>query len=125
MKEVKKNSFLGYMNGKKLIINNDSELQRFISGLTGEVMITIEEIKNRTQYQNKYYWRILRWLSKQHPFDGYTAEELHDAMKQTFDIISTKELDKEQFSEYIDKITRLANENDVQVPTDSSEDDIF
>ena len=58
-------------------------------------------------------------------FDGYTTEELHDAMKQTFDIISTKELDKEQFSEYIDKITRLANENDVQVPTDSSEDDIF
>lgn len=125
MKEAKKNSFLGYMNGKKLIVNNDTKMQDFISGLTGEVMITIEEIKNRTQYQNKYYWRILRRLAKKHPFDGYTAEELHDAMKQAFNIASTKELDKEQFSEYIYNITKLANENNVQVPTDSSEDDIF
>ena len=90
MKEVKKNSFIGYMNGKKLIINNDTKMQDFISGLTGEVMITIEEIKNRTQYQNKYYWRILRWLAKKHPFDVYTAEELLDAMKQAFNIASSK-----------------------------------
>ena len=46
-------------------------------------MITIEEIKNRTQYQNKYYWRILRWLSKEHPFDGYTTSTIELAAGYT------------------------------------------
>ena len=125
MKENKKKSFLGRMNGNKLIVNDYIKMEDFISNLTGEVMITIEEARSRTQFQNNYYWRIIRFLAKQHPFDGYTTQEFHNAMKQTFDISSTKDLDKEQFSEYIYNITRLANEHDVQVPTDSTEEDFF
>ena len=115
MKEVKTDSFLGHMEGSKLIIYTEDKMKEFISGLSGEVMITIEEIRNRTQKQNNHYRKIIRELAKKHPFDGYTADELHEAMKQRFEIVSTKDLNREEFSEYINKIIRLANEHEVQV----------
>ena len=116
MRETKQDSFLGFMEERKLVISNREEMEEFIKGLTGEVMITIEEIKNRTQYQNNYYWNILRFMARYHPFDGYTVDELHSAMKQTFNVVSTKELNRDEFSEYLNIIIKLASEEDVQVP---------
>ena len=101
MSEIKTDYFLGYMDGKKLVLNTEDKMKEFISELSGEVMITIEEVRNRTQKQNNYYRKIIRELAKRHPFDGYTAAELHEAMKQSFEITSTKDLNKEEFSEYI------------------------
>tara|TARA_R110002096_G_scaffold136556_8_gene289311 strand:+ start:4181 stop:4540 length:360 start_codon:yes stop_codon:yes gene_type:complete len=115
MSEIKTDSFLGYMDGKKLVLNTEDKMKEFISELSGEVMITIEEVRNRTQKQNNYYRKIIREMAKRHPFDGYHADELHEAMKQRFEIASTKDLNKEEFSLYIDKVIKLASEHEVQL----------
>ena len=116
MSETKQDCFIGFIKDRKLIIPDRDGMDEFIKELSGEVMITIEEIKNRTQYQNNYYWNILRFMARYHPFDGYTVNELHEAMKQTFSVASTKELNRDEFSEYLNNIIKLASEEDVPVP---------
>lgn len=43
-------------------------------------------------------------------FQGYTKQELHEALKEEFGVKSTAGMEQEEFTEYINKIIRWAAE---------------
>ena len=103
----------------RLRILNRESFDRFLGefDVNTELEIEIKEIVNRSQLQNKYYWgQVIGGPSKEgsllsnEMFQGYTKQELHEALKEKFDIKSTKGLNQEDFTEYINKIIRWAAE---------------
>jgi hypothetical protein len=59
----------------------------------------------RSPQQNAYYRVIIRILSKEL---GYTEQEMHETIKDKYDIGSTKQLSVEEFTELIEMIKRWA-----------------
>lgn len=96
-------------------------LRRWLNNLNGvKVELVIKKHRRkRTIPQNSYYWGIV--LSMIADSTGYTTEELHEFFKRLYlkKIItiggvdyevseSTKKLNTEQFSSYIEKIKKFA-----------------
>jgi len=100
------------------ILNRES-FDSFLNSFTeGDFLeITISEIVNRTQLQNKYYWGQVIGspstegsLLSNEAFKGNTKQELHEALKEKFGLKSTKGLTQEEFTDYINQIIRWAAE---------------
>ena len=89
-------------NGK-LIILNRSEFDSIISNLSGNYYIELKETGVRSTQQNNYYWRIVNLLADDL---GYTDREMHDAIKEHFNINSTKVLTTKEFAKLIERIIR-------------------
>ena len=103
----------------KLRLLNRESFDRFLGEFDVDTIIEIEvkEIVNRTQIQNSYYWgQVIGSPSKEgslmsnEMFQGYTKQELHEALKEKFGIKSTAGMEQEEFTEYINKIIRGAAE---------------
>ena len=103
----------------KLRILNREGFDRFLGefSVDTELEIEVKEIVNRSQLQNKYYWgQVIGSPSKEgsllsnEMLQGYTTQELHEDLKEKFDIKSTKGLNQEDCTEYINKIIRWAAE---------------
>ena len=86
--------------------DNDG-LQDFLDKNDGEVYIDIKPSKQRNTAQNNYYWAMLTAFGTQ---CGYHPEEMHEVCKTKFKIQSTKELNKDEFTEYLDRIHQFAAE---------------
>ena len=93
----------------------DKFLNNFEDGTTLE--LEVKEIEYRTQVQNSYYWgQVIGSPSKEgsllssEMFQGYTKQELHEALKDKFEVKSTMGMSQEDFTEYINKIIRWAAE---------------
>ena len=87
----------------KLKILNRSEFDDVISKLNGEYYIKLKETGVRSSQQNNYYWGIVNLLADDL---GYTDREMHDAIKEHFEIKSTKVLTKKEFAQLIERIIR-------------------
>ena len=74
---------------------------------TQECYIDIKPSKVRNTAQNNYYWAILKEFGQQ---CGYHAEEMHDVCKTQFKISTTKEMNVDEFSDYIDRVIMYAAE---------------
>ena len=103
----------------KLRLLNKESFDRFLGEFDVDTIIEIEvkEIVNRTQIQNSYYWgQVIGSPSKEgslmsnEMFQGYTKQELHEALKEKFEVKSTSAMEQEEFTEYINKIIRWAAE---------------
>ena len=103
----------------KLRILNREGFDKFLGEFDVDAIIEIEikEIVNRTQIQNSYYWgQVIGSPSKEgsllsnEMFQGYTKQELHEALKEEFGVKSTAGMEQEEFTEYINKIIRWAAE---------------
>ena len=114
---VKSKSFRAYADpeSKVLKIYNRKAMEEFLNTLNGEVEFHITEVDNRTHWQNNYYHSGVigrsgreGTLLDSETFGGYTSDEMHEALKQRFKIISTKLLTVAEFSEYIEQIVRWA-----------------
>ena len=93
----------------------DSFLEQFEEGVILEIIV--KEIESRTQLQNSYYWgQVIGSPSKEgsllssEMFQGHTKQELHEALKEKFEVKSTSGMSQEEFSEYINNIIRWAAE---------------
>jgi hypothetical protein len=100
------------------ILNRDS-FDMFLNSFdTGDILeITVSEILDRTYLQNRYYWgQVIGSPNKEgsllsnEMFQGYTKQELHEALKEKFGVKSTKGMSKEDFTEYVNQIIRWAAE---------------
>ena len=99
-------------------------MHSFLETLSGEVDITITEVSSRTHFQNNYYWKVvIGTLIKHDPLIGHTKNEMHDVLKNHFNIESTSKLDKYEFMEYIDEIIRWsAREFQILIPEPDEEE---
>ena len=103
----------------KIRILNRESFDKFLNEFDeGEILeIEVKEVVNRTQMQNSYYWgQVIGSPSKEgslmsnEMFQGYTKQELHEALKEKFEVKSTAGMEQEEFTEYINKIIRWAAE---------------
>ena len=103
----------------KIRILNRESFDKFLNEFEEGTMLelVVKEIENRTQMQNSYYWgQVIGSPSKEgslmsnEMFQGYTKQELHEALKEKFDVKSTAGMEQEEFTEYINKIIRWAAE---------------
>ena len=117
---MKLKSFRAVVEGEyKVRILNRESLDKFLNNFEEGTMLelVIKEIENRTQLQNSYYWgQLIGSPSKEgslmsnEMFQGYTKQELHEALKEEFGVKSTAGMEQEEFTEYINKIIRWAAE---------------
>ena len=117
---MKHKSFRVVVEGEyKVRILNRESFDKFLGEFDVDTILEIEikEIVNRTQIQNSYYWgQVIGSPSKEgsllsnETFQGYTKQELHEALKEKFDVKSTMGMSQEDFTEYINKIIRWAAE---------------
>jgi len=66
----------------------------------------LKEASSRSPQQNNYYWFIVDLLAEDL---GYTRMEMHQALKDHFEVVSTKTLTVKEFKDYIDRIIRWAS----------------
>ena len=89
-------------NGKMSLLDRD-EFDKAISKLQGEYYIELKETGVRSAQQNNYYWSIVRVLADEL---GYTEREMHQTIKNHFDIESTKTLSTKEFANFIERLVR-------------------
>ena len=117
---MKLKSFRAVVEGEyKVRILNRDGFDKFLNTFEEGTMLefVVKEIESRTQMQNSYYWgQVIGSPSKEgslmsnEMFQGYTKQELHEALKEEFGVKSTAGMEQEEFTEYINKIIRWAAE---------------
>ena len=107
--------FTAKIEDGKVKWHDERGLKRYLSKLEGEVYVDIKPSNRRNTAQNNYYWIMLKQFGH---YVGYYSEEMHDVCKRRFKIKSTKELNVDEFSEYLDRIYQWAAElkYDIQDP---------
>ena len=100
--------FTAKIKNGKIFWHNNKALNEHLNLIEGnECYIDIKPSKVRNTAQNNYYWAILKEFGQQ---CGYHAEEMHDVCKSHFKIGSTKEMNVDEFSDYIDRVIMYAAE---------------
>lgn len=119
--------FYGKIENKKLVLDSPAQFNKKIEELDGKrVAVSLEQKrKNRSLEQNAYYWGVV--LASISDFTGYDAEDLHNHFKAHFlkrevgnltTFKSTSHLNTKEFTDYIDKIIRFANQVlGIEIPT--------
>ena len=99
--------FAGKIKNGKLTLDDNLGFRDYLRLIEGDVHLEIKPAeKVRSPQQNAYYRVIIRILSKEL---GYTEAEMHKVMKERYQIQSTKELSKAEFTELIEAIKRWAS----------------
>ena len=100
--------FTGTIKKGRLKLHDKEGLRRFLKEIEGDVWIDIKTTpKTRSPQQNAYYRTIVRQIGLHL---GYPEDEMHDVVKAKFEIKSTKDLDVDEFSEFLDRLIRFAAE---------------
>lgn len=82
---------------------NKEEFENAIDKLQGKYYIELKETGVRSSQQNNYYWNIVRILADEL---GYTEQEMHQTIKNHFDVESTKTLSTKEFAGFIERLVR-------------------
>ena len=94
----------GTIEKGKLTLHDKSSFNEFIYQSEGDVSIVVKPIpKSRSPKQNNYYWMIIKSVAKE---IGYTYDEMHEVVKVKFKIDSTKKLEQDEFSDFLDRLIR-------------------
>tara|TARA_B100000902_G_scaffold388593_1_gene434476 strand:- start:704 stop:1045 length:342 start_codon:yes stop_codon:yes gene_type:complete len=98
--------FTATIKNGRLKLHDNKGFGRYIKNIDGDVWIDIKVApKMRSSEQNGYYRTIIRQLGNHL---GYNEDEMHEVIKIKFEIESTKNLTKEEFSELLDRVIRFS-----------------
>ena len=98
--------FAGKVEQGKLTLDDNLGFRDYLRQIEGDVHLEIKPAeKVRSPQQNAYYRVIIRILAKEL---GYTEHEMHNVIKEKYDIVSTKQLSKPEFTELLETIKRWA-----------------
>ena len=98
--------FAGKIKNGKLTLDDNLGFRDYLCLIEGDVHLEIKRAeKVRSPQQNAYYRVIIRILAKEL---GYTEQEMHETIKEKYDVDSTKQLDMNEFTELIETIKRWA-----------------
>jgi hypothetical protein len=90
-------------NGKMVIDNKDEFTNAILIQPSGNYYIELKPTGVRSSQQNNYYWNIVDILGEEL---GYTSDEMHEVIKDHFNIPSTKELPKDEFALLVERLIR-------------------
>ena len=118
---MKDKTFFGKVSGGSLSFYDLYEYNKYVHTLDGEVEVIIRPLQPRkSTAQDAYYRGVVLRIFSEHT--GYTKQEMHEVCMKQFDITSTKELSKYDFSEYISKVKRWASMDfDIVIPNAHTE----
>jgi hypothetical protein len=91
------------INKGKMVLENKDEFTNSIKDLDGDYYLELKPTGVRSSQQNNYYWGIIRILADEL---GYTEQEMHQTVKNHFEIESTKTLTTKEFADLIERIIR-------------------
>ena len=98
--------FAGKVEKGKLTLDDLFAFKDYLKEIDGDIHLEIKSAeKVRSPQQNAYYRVVIRILSKEL---GYTEQEMHETIKDKYDIGSTKQLSVDEFTELIEIIKRWA-----------------
>ena len=98
--------FAGKIKQGKLTLDDNLGFRDYLRQIEGDVHLEIKPAeKVRSPQQNAYYRVIIRLLAKDL---GYTEAEMHNVIKEKYEIQSTKQLSVPEFTELIEEIKRWA-----------------
>ena len=98
--------FAGKIINGKLTLDDNLGFRDYLRLIEGDVHLEIKPAeKVRSPQQNAYYRVLIRILAKEL---GYTEAEMHETIKEKYDIGSTKQLSVDEFTELIEIIKRWA-----------------
>jgi len=98
--------FAGTIKQGKLTLDDNLGFRDYLRLIEGDVHLEIKPAeKVRSPQQNAYYRVIIRILAKDL---GYTEAEMHETIKEKYQIESTKQLDMKEFTEILESIKRWA-----------------
>ena len=90
----------------KLTLDDNLGFRDYLRQIEGDVHLEIKPAeKVRSPQQNAYYRVIIRLLAKDL---GYTEAEMHNVIKEKYEIESTKQLSVPEFTELIEEKKRWA-----------------
>ena len=93
--------FAGKIKNGKLTLDDNLGFRDYLYLIEGDVHLEIKVAeKVRSPQQNAYYRVIIRILAKEL---GYTEEEMHNVIKEKYDIESTKQFPKKNLQNYWNK----------------------
>lgn len=118
--------FYGEVKDGKLKLENQDKFEIYIGTLAGRVELTVKKFrKSRSVQQNRYYFGVVLKIISDHT--GYETEDLHNHFKTHFlkkkvgkltSYYSTTKLDTLQFTDYLDKVIRFAEQRlDLNIPS--------
>ena len=99
--------FAGKIKNGKLTLDDNLGFRDYLRLIEGDVHLEIKPAeKVRSPQQNAYYRVLIRILAKEL---GYTEAEMHETIKEKYNIGSTKQLSVDEFTELIEMIKRWAS----------------
>jgi len=99
--------FAGKVEKGKLTLDDLFAFKDYLKEIEGHIHLEIKSVeKVRSPQQNAYYRVIIRILSKDL---GYEEDEMHKVIKEKYQISSTRQLSKPEFTELIEAIKRWAS----------------
>ena len=99
--------FAGKVEKGKLTLDDLFAFKDYLKEIEGDVHLEIKSVeKVRSPQQNAYYRVIIRILSKEL---GYEEDEMHKTIKEKYNIKSTKQLSKPEFTELLEQVKRWAS----------------
>ena len=94
--------FTALIKDGKINWHNEGALAEHLNLIhSEEVYIDIKPSKVRNTAQNNYYWAIVRKLGNH---IGHYPDEMHKLIKWKFRVDSTKNLNKEEFHDLLDRL---------------------
>jgi hypothetical protein len=122
--------FYGNVTNGKLTLINIERFNKYLTGLSGDIELTVAKKTNRrSTKQNKYLFGVIYKIISD--YTGYDVDKIHELMKNNFGVkevvalgninttvsISTTLYSTEQFNEYKNSIQQWASETlDLQIP---------
>jgi hypothetical protein len=104
----------GYMSRLHCRVEDGIIITPTVTAEDGEYYFTLQPVGVRSGQQNNYYWNIINILSEEL---GYTKQEMHQTIKNHFNIGSTKSLERKEFGDFIEELVRWsAIELNVVIP---------
>ena len=98
--------FAGKIINGKLTLDDNLGFRDYLRLIEGDVHLEIKPAeKVRSPQQNAYYRVLIMILAKELV---YTEAEMHETIKEKYDIGSTKQLSVDEFTELIEIIKRWA-----------------
>ena len=104
---MKEQKLYGRVVANKIELYDTYTYNKYIASLDGEIEIIIRPLQaSKTSAQDAYYRGVVIKLLSEHT--GYTKEEMHKVCMEQYDIESTANLSKQEYSDYISSTIRWA-----------------